>query len=193
MVKIGVLALQGAVSEHIEILKNCGVKAVQVKKADKIDDLDGLIIPGGESTTISRLMSEYGFFAKIRKFATMGKPIYGTCAGLILMSKKVIDGNIETISVMDMEVRRNAFGRQIDSMEVDIKIPKISDKEFPAIFIRAPIIENIGKQIEILAEVDNYIVMAQQKNLLVSAFHPELSNDNRIHQYFLNLLDKKWR
>ena len=138
-------------------------------------------------------MSEYGFFAKIRKFATMGKPIYGTCAGLILMSKKVIDGNIETISVMDMEVKRNAFGRQIDSMEVDIKIPKISDKEFPAIFIRAPIIENIGKQIEILAEVDNYIVMAQQKNLLVSAFHPELSNDNRIHQYFLNLLDKKWR
>jgi len=109
------------------------------------------------------------------------------------MSKNIIGENKKTISIIDIEVRRNAFGRQIDSMEIDIEIPKLGNKKFPAVFIRAPIIEKIGKQVEILAEIDDRIVMAQQKNLLVSAFHPELSNDDRIHRYFLNLVNKRWR
>ena len=193
MKKIGVLALQGAVSEHIEILERCGVTPIEIKKTVQIADIDGLIIPGGESSTIGNLMNEYSFFEKIREFAYKGKPIYGTCAGLILMSKNIIGENRKTISIMDIEVRRNAFGRQIDSMEVDIEIPKLGNKEFPAVFIRAPIIEKVGKQVEILAEIDDRIVMAQQENLLVSAFHPELSNDDRIHRYFLNLVNKRWR
>jgi len=191
--KIGVLALQGAVSEHTEILERCGVIPIEIKKPGQIDDIDGLIIPGGESSTIGNLMNEYSFFEKIREFASKGKPIYGTCAGLILMSKNIIGENKKTISIIDIEVRRNAFGRQIDSMEIDIEIPKLGNKKFPAVFIRAPIIEKIGKQVEILAEIDDRIVMAQQKNLLVSAFHPELSNDDRVHRYFLNLVNKRWR
>ncbi len=193
MKKIGVLALQGAVSEHIEILERCGVTPIEIKKTVQIADIDGLIIPGGESSTIGNLMNEYSFFEKIREFAYKGKPIYGTCAGLILMSKNIIGENRKTISIMDIEVRRNAFGRQIDSMEIDIEIPKLGNKKFPAVFIRAPIIEKVGKQVEILAEIDDRIVMAQQENLLVSAFHPELSNDDRIHRYFLNLVNKRWR
>ena len=192
MINIGVIDLQGAVSEHTKILERCGVIPVKIKKTVQIDDIDGLIIPGGESSTIGQLMKEYGFFEKIREFASSAKPIYGTCAGLILMSKNVIGEKRKMLSIMDIEVRRNAFGRQIDSMEIDIKIPKLGNKEFPAVFIRAPIIEKIGKQVEILAEIDDRIVMAQQENLLVSAFHPELSNDDRIHQYFLNLVNKRW-
>jgi len=192
LINIGVIDLQGAVSEHTKILERCGVIPVKIKKTVQIDDIDGLIIPGGESSTIGQLMKEYGFFEKIREFASSAKPIYGTCAGLILMSKNVIGEKRKMLSIMDIEVRRNAFGRQIDSMEIDIKIPKLGNKEFPAVFIRAPIIEKIGKQVEILAEIDDRIVMAQQENLLVSAFHPELSNDDRIHQYFLNLVNKRW-
>jgi 5'-phosphate synthase pdxT subunit len=193
LIKIGVLALQGAVREHIQMLKNCGATPIEIKRINEFDDIDGLIIPGGESTTISKLVVEYGFFDKIREFANLGKPVYGTCAGLILMSKRVIGEDIRTLSIMDIEVRRNALGRQIDSMEVGLKIPKLGEKEFPAIFIRAPIIENIGEQVEILAKVDGKTVMVQKKNLLVSSFHPELSDDNRIHNYFLNLVDKNWR
>lgn len=190
MIKIGVLALQGAVREHIQMIKNCGATPIEIKRIKQLDEIDGLIIPGGESTTISKLMVEYGFLDKVREFANMGKLVYGTCAGLILMSKRVIDEDIRTLNIMDIEVRRNAFGRQINSMEVGLKIPKLGKKEFPAIFIRAPIIENIGEHVEILAKVDEKIVMVQNKNQLVSSFHPELSDDNRIHNYFLNLVDK---
>lgn len=190
MIKIGVLALQGAVREHIQMLKNCGAIPIEIKRIKQVDDIDGLIIPGGESTTIGKLIVDYGFFDKIKEFANLGKPVYGTCAGLILMSKRVIGESIKTLNIMDIEVRRNAFGRQIDSMEVGLKIPKLGEKEYPAIFIRAPIIENIGEQVETLAKVDGKIVMVQKKNLLVSSFHPELSDDNRIHNYFLNLVDK---
>lgn len=190
MIKIGVLALQGAVREHIQMIKNCGATPIEIKRIKQLDEIDGLIIPGGESTTISKLMVEYGFLDKVREFANMGKLVYGTCAGLILMSKRVIDEDIRTLNIMDIEVRRNAFGRQINSMEVGLKIPKLGKKEFPAIFIRAPIIENIGEHVEILAKVDEKIVMVQNKNQLVSSFHPELSDDNRIHNYFLKLVDK---
>jgi len=190
--KIGVLALQGAFIEHIGFIQQLGVEASPVRLPNELDSLDGLIIPGGESTTILNLMHSFNLVQPLKELAQAGLPIMGTCAGMVCLAKKVsnlANSDMETLAVMDMEVRRNAFGRQIDSFETELPVPDLGDEPFTAIFIRAPIIEKVGPQVEILAKLPNDIaVAAKQGKLVVSAFHPELSHDLRFHSYFLKIV-----
>ena len=189
--KIGVLALQGAFVEHIASLQRLGVDASAIRLPRDIECIDGLIIPGGESTTIRRLMAPYGFTETLRKLYQDGFPVFGTCAGMILLAKDVIDLNTATIGAMDIKVRRNAFGRQVDSFETLLSMPVLGEIPFPAIFIRAPIIVNVGPGVEVLASLpDGTPVAAKQGNLLVSAFHPELTTDLRLHAYFLDIVSQ---
>ena len=187
--KIGVLALQGAFIEHINIMKQLGVEASAVRLPHELSNLDGLIIPGGESTSILNLMQSYNLIQPLRELAQTGFPILGTCAGMICLAKKVYDDtNKETLAVMDMEVRRNAFGRQVDSFETDLIVPALGGEPFTAIFIRAPIIKSAGPQVEIIARLPNGVaVAARQGKLLATAFHPELTSDFRFHRCFLDL------
>ncbi len=190
--RIGVLALQGDFIEHIGTLKKLGVEVVPVRKPGELKDLDGLIIPGGESTTITSLMYSSSLFKPLKELAQAGLPIMGTCAGTVLMAKKISNSNsceMETLALMDMEVRRNAFGRQVASFETELQIPALGDKPFPAIFIRAPFILSTGPEVEILGRLDSgTIVAARQGNRLAIAFHPELSSDLRLHNYFLEIV-----
>ncbi len=187
--RIGVLASQGAFAEHIAILHQLKVEAVPVRLPRELVSLDGLIIPGGESTSISKLMLSYRLTNKIRNLAKNGLPILGTCAGMILLANEVPGSNVEPLGVMDITVRRNAFGRQKDSFEAELSMPALGDKPFPGIFIRAPIIEQTNSGVEILARLTaGTIVAARQGRLLVSAFHPELTSDLRFHQYFLDIV-----
>jgi 5'-phosphate synthase pdxT subunit len=187
--KIGVLALQGAFIEHIHILNKIGVDTLTVRKKEELQGLDGLIIPGGESTTILKLMHHYGLFDPIRKMAKEGKPVMGTCAGMILLADRVTDGNMQTLGLMNISVRRNAFGRQVDSFEADISMPCLGAKLFHAVFIRAPFVESTSNDAEILSRLENgTIVAVRQNNLLALAFHPELSHDTRLHKYFLEMV-----
>jgi len=184
--KIGVLALQGDFSEHTAILEKLGVEVIAVRQPGRLDGLDGLVIPGGESTTMLNLMRSYGLFQPLKELIQNGLPVMGTCAGMILLAKKVTNTDMDTLGVMDIEVRRNAFGRQIDSFEADLDIPLLGNDTFPAVFIRAPFIEDTGSGVEILSRLPNgTIVSARQDNLLVLSFHPELNNDSRLHRYFL--------
>lgn len=187
---LGVIALQGGVREHLEILERCGAKGRAVKKPRQMDQFDGLIVPGGESTTIGSLMVEYGFLERIESLSREGMPLLGTCAGLVLMAKKVLDGNQPLLDTMDIKVRRNAFGRQTDSFEADLEIAEISPPPYRAVFIRAPLIESFDSKVEKLAEFDGQAVMARQGHLLVTAFHPELTEDTRIHRYFLDMISE---
>lgn len=191
--RIGVLALQGDFIEHIQILRSLGVDAVEVRKPEQLRDLDALIIPGGESTTFAKLAEAYGLMEPVRAMCTSGKPVWGTCAGLIFLAKDV--GRPQPLlGVMDVKVRRNAFGRQTESFEQDLTVPELehvqngSDpkRPFHAIFIRAPLIESVGEGVKVLATLDDgTIVAARQGNLLATSFHPELTNDHRFHRYFL--------
>jgi 5'-phosphate synthase pdxT subunit len=187
-VKIGVLALQGAVAEHIEMLSALNTEAVPIRLPSELNGLDALVIPGGESTTISKMLSDYSLTEPIRKLANQGFPMFGTCAGLILLAKKVPDLEMETIGVMDIEVKRNAFGRQVDSFEADLQIPALGNGTFHGIFIRAPIIEKTKRSVEILCQLNGKPVAARQGKLLACAFHPELTGDLRFHRYFVNLV-----
>ena len=193
--KIGVLALQGAFIEHIEILRRMGVEAVEIKLQEELHDLSGLIIPGGESTTILKLMHDNGLFQPLKKKIESGFPVLGTCAGLICLAKKVHnsqESSLEPLEVMDIEVQRNAFGRQVDSFEADLSIPVLGDSFYHAVFIRAPLIEKVGPQVKVLAELpDGTIVAARQGKLLVASFHPELTDDLRFHKYFLHLAEER--
>jgi 5'-phosphate synthase pdxT subunit len=190
--KIGVLALQGAFIEHISLIQQLGVEASPVRLPDELNNLDGFIIPGGESTTILNLMQSFNLIQPLRELAQGGLPILGTCAGMVCLAKKIsnsINFNMETLAVMDMEVRRNAFGRQVDSFETELPVPALGDEPFAAIFIRAPIIERVGPRVEILAKLPNGIaVAAKQGKLVGSAFHPELSHDLRFHRYFIKIV-----
>ena len=187
--RIGVLASQGAFAEHIAILRQLEVEALPVRLLQGLRGLDGLIIPGGESTSISKLMLAYNLVNEIRELAKNGLPIFGTCAGMILLANQISDLDAEPIGVMDITVRRNAFGRQTDSFETELKIPVLGEKPFPGIFIRAPLIEQVGSEVEILARLANGTdVAARQGKLLACAFHPELTNDLRFHQYFLDIV-----
>lgn len=188
--KIGVLNLQGAVSEHADMLRRCGAEAVLVKKKEDMSGLDGLVIPGGESTTIGRLIEHYGLEEPIKRMAGEGKPLYGTCAGLIVLAKEIIGYDMFSLRLMDIWVTRNAFGRQRESFETDLSIPALGDKPFRAVFIRAPIIEECGAGVEVLATLGDRVVAARQGNFLVSAFHPELTDDLRFHRYFLDMAKK---
>ncbi|MDD5082483.1 MAG: pyridoxal 5'-phosphate synthase glutaminase subunit PdxT [Dehalococcoidales bacterium] len=187
--KIGVLALQGAFAEHIATLDRLGVEAREVRLPRELNGIDGLIIPGGESTSISRLMVSFKLRDNIKSLAKNGLPVLGTCAGMILLAKQISDSDAEPIGVIDIEVKRNAFGRQQESFETELFIPALGPEPFPAVFIRAPLIEKVGNGVEILARLaDGTVVAAKQKNVLVAAFHPELTNDLRFHRYFLNLV-----
>ena len=196
--KIGVLALQGDFSEHVQILKSIGVDAVEIRKAEQLIGLDGLIMPGGESTTFAKLAVEFGLMEPLRAFCKSGKPVWGTCAGMIFLAKDI--GRAQpTLELMDVKVKRNAFGRQVNSFEIDLDIPALTAIEngsgkpapFHAIFIRAPLIESVGKDVDVIAKLDDgTIVAAQQKNLLVTSFHPELTRDARMHRYFLARVGK---
>lgn len=190
--KIGVLASQGAFAEHISILHRLEVEAVPVRLPLELKELDGLIIPGGESTSIGKLMLDYDLITGIKTLAKNGLPIFGTCAGMILLAKKISDSAPESLDLMDITVRRNAFGRQKESFETELLIPSLGDKPFPCVFIRAPAIEYINGKVEKLASLaDGTVVAARQGKLLVSAFHPELTEDLRFHRYFLDIVAGK--
>ncbi len=193
--KIGVLALQGAFIEHETKLAALGIQAVQVRLPEQLTDLDALIIPGGESTTIGKLAEQYGLIEPMRAFA-QHKPTWGTCAGMIFLAKDIGNDRQPILGLMDVKVNRNAFGRQIDSFEQDLQINEISDDPFHAVFIRAPIItqvlENAQPEVKVLAALeDGRIVAARQGHLLATAFHPELTNDQRLHRYFANMVASK--
>ena len=189
--RIGVLALQGAFIEHEQALGRLGVAACEVRLPPQLEGLDGLIIPGGESTTMGKLAVQYGLLEPIRAIAAAGKPLWGTCAGMILMAKD-IGRNQPLLGLMDVQVRRNAFGRQVDSFETDLDVPTIATPDdagpFHAVFIRAPLVESVGDGVEVLARLDNgVIVAARQGRLLATSFHPELSGDDRFHRYLAAL------
>ncbi len=189
MKRIGVLALQGDFLEHIAVLKQLNVAATPVRLPSDLEGLDGLIIPGGESTTIARLMTEFGLLEPLRALALNGFPIYGTCAGMILLAQEATDLDLPSLRVMDIKVRRNAFGRQVDSFEADLSMTALGEPPFHAVFIRAPLIEAVGAGVEVLARLpDGTAVAAKQGNLLASAFHPELTSDLRFHSYFLGMV-----
>lgn len=185
--RIGVLALQGAVREHIKLIEQLGHEGLAIKKLEQLNDIDGLIIPGGESTAIGKLMIKYGLDVAIKEFSQQKKPIFGTCAGLIILANKINGMDECYLEIMDIAVERNAFGRQKESFEVDIKVKGIAE-DFRAVFIRAPYIIEVGDDVNILAEYDNKIVAARQGHLICSAFHPELTEDTRIHEYFIDMV-----
>jgi len=191
-VRVGVLAAQGAFIEHIQNLRRLNVEAVPVRTPADLMGLDALIIPGGESTTITWLMSEYKLYAPIKKMAGKGMPMLGTCAGMIILCNDIVDGKgVKPLGLMDISVRRNAFGRQRDSFEIDLVIPALGKKPFPGVFIRAPLIEKVNSG-EVLARLeDGTIVAAKQGQFLAAAFHPELTDDLRFHRYFLDIIKGK--
>jgi 5'-phosphate synthase pdxT subunit len=188
--KIGVLCIQGAVREHVKALQKCDVDVACVKKQEQFTDLDGLIIPGGESTTIGKLIDRFGLAPAILDVISQGKPVYGTCAGLILLAKSVAGSEQFLLRQMDITVARNAFGRQRESFETDLFIPALGEEPYRAVFIRAPLITSYGGDVEILATCNDEIVAARQGNILVSAFHPELTDDERMHRYFVEMARK---
>lgn len=190
--KIGVLSLQGAVSEHITALRRLSAQATEVRLPAELNGLDGLIIPGGESTTMTRLMLDYNLTELIKRLANQGFPVFGTCAGMILLAKKITDASLTPLGTMNIEVQRNAFGRQVDSFETDLSIPVLGQENFRGIFIRAPIIKKVGHNVDILCQLNgDKPVAVRQGKLLACAFHPELTDDLRLHDYFLDLVKGK--
>ncbi len=183
---IGVLALQGAVAEHIRSIGLAGGQGVAVKRTEQLAEIDGLIIPGGESTTIGKLMRKYGFIEAIRDFAGQGKPVFGTCAGLIVLAERLEGSEEPHLGLMDMTVARNAFGRQRESFETDLDVKGI-DTPLRAVFIRAPLIKQVSERVEVLSEYRGEIVISRHVNLLVSSYHPELTDDYRLHELFIHM------
>ncbi len=192
MSTIGVLALQGDFREHREVLERMGLSAPEIRVPRDLEGLDGLIIPGGESTTIVRLMRTSGLLEPLRRLAVSGFPVWGTCAGMILLARRLDETGVPALQAMDIAVRRNAFGRQVDSFETDLSITGLNDGPYHAVFIRAPIIEAAGPGVDILARLDSgTIVAARQGRLLATAFHPELTPDLRVHRYFAEEIVRK--
>jgi 5'-phosphate synthase pdxT subunit len=186
--KVGVLALQGAFREHRLMLERCGAEAVEVRKPEDLVDIDGLVIPGGESTTIGKLLVEWGLMEPIKERAAAGMPIYGTCAGMILLATDIVGSDQPRLGLMDISVRRNAFGRQRESFEADLEVSDFGAAPVRAVFIRAPYIERVGPGVRVLAAVGDHVVIARQGQFLVTAFHPELTGDDRIHKYFIAMI-----
>ena len=189
---VGVLALQGDFREHCAILEGLGVATREVRHLADLQGVDGLVIPGGESTTIGKLMVEYELVEAIRSLSRAGKPIYGTCAGLIMLARSTVDHSRQPLlRLMDIVVRRNAFGRQVHSFEVDLEAPAFGAEPLRAVFIRGPWIESAGSDVKVLAEYQGHGVAAVQGDLLVTAFHPELTGDTRVHEYFLQMVRRR--
>ncbi len=189
--RVGVLALQGDVEEHLRMTEAAGAEAVAVRYGREIQELDGLIIPGGESTTVGKLMQRFGFVEEILSRAARGMGVFGTCTGLILLSRSIEGGDQVRLGLMDFVVRRNAFGRQVESFEANIEVPAIGGPPMRAVFIRAPYIVSVGPGVSVLARFDDKIVLARQGRHLACAFHPEVTDDARLHRYFLDMLGGK--
>lgn len=185
--KVGVLALQGDVREHINSLIDCGVEAVAVRRAGEIQAVDALVLPGGESTTISQLSEVFGVYQLIKDRIASGMPVYGSCAGMILLAEEILDAKVgqKSFGGLEITVRRNAFGRQVDSFESDIEFADGSTDLMRAVFIRAPWVEKVSDSVQILASVDSHPVAVRSRTALATSFHPELSGDDRIHRYFI--------
>ena len=182
-VRIGVLAVQGAFAEHINVLRQIGVEAVPVRLPSDLEGLSGLILPGGESTTMRKLIDEWGLREPILALAGKGAPIFGTCAGMILLSMEITDGDQPVFPLLDISVKRNAFGRQLDSFESDLDVPVLGDRPVQAIFIRAPIVERVGPDVDILAKLeDGRVVAVRHGSVIATAFHPELAGETRFHR-----------
>ncbi|KSU66307.1 pyridoxal 5'-phosphate synthase glutaminase subunit PdxT [Bacillus altitudinis] len=188
MLTIGVLGLQGAVREHIQSIEACGAEGKIIKRVDELEIVDGLIIPGGESTTMRRLMDTYQFIEPIKAFAAQGKPIFGTCAGLIMLAKHIEDREDAHLGLLNVSVARNSFGRQVDSFEADVEVKGL-DTPFTGVFIRAPHIISANEGVEVMAEYDGRIVMAKENNILGCSFHPELTDDHRLTQLFVEMVE----
>ncbi|MGG1678571.1 pyridoxal 5'-phosphate synthase glutaminase subunit PdxT [Neobacillus sp. NRS-1170] len=187
MLKIGILALQGAVREHIRQIEELGCKAISVKSAEDLKELNGLVLPGGESTTMRKLLDRYELLEPIRALAAAGVPMFGTCAGLILLAKEIVGFDTPHLGVMDVVVERNSFGRQVDSFEVEMSIRGVGE-DIPAVFIRAPHIVAAGENVEVLAKHEERIVLARDGQFLGCSFHPELTEDPRIMKYFIEMV-----
>jgi 5'-phosphate synthase pdxT subunit len=185
--KVGVLALQGDVREHIQSLLACGVEGVAVRRAEEIENVDALVLPGGESTTIAQLAEVFGIFELIKNRIKNGMPVYGSCAGMILLADQILDAKQgqKSFGGLDITVRRNAFGRQVDSFESDIAFNDGSKQLIRAVFIRAPWVEKVSESVQVLASVDAHPVAVRSKTALATSFHPELTGDHRIHRYFI--------
>lgn len=185
---VGVLALQGDFREHRAMLERLGTRTVEVRRPGDLTRLDGLVIPGGESTTISKLIDAYGFAAPIRGFAATGGAVYGTCAGLISVARSTVEGTPPTLGIMDIVARRNAFGRQVRSFEADLHVRGMGADPVRAVFIRAPWVESAGPHVDVLATFEGHIVAAREGGVLVTAFHPELTDDARLHELFIRMI-----
>jgi 5'-phosphate synthase pdxT subunit len=186
--RAGVLGLQGDFREHLDTFERLGTSAVDVRRPEQLDDIDALVIPGGESTTIGKLAAQYGFIPKLRQRVAQGMSVWGTCAGAIFIARDVPGHPHPLAELMDIRVRRNAFGRQLDSFEADLDVPALGGDPFHAVFIRAPLIESVGDGVEVLSQLENgTIVAARQGNLMATSFHPELTHDGRFHEFFLKL------
>lgn len=190
---IGVLALQGAVREHLRMLERCGARGAALRYPAELPLCSGLIIPGGESTTIGKLMVNCGFLDEVHALVREGMPVFGTCAGLIMLAERLVEGDQPLLGLMDITVRRNAFGRQVNSFEADLALEGIEDpsRRFRGVFIRAPWIEDMGQEVRGLGEHDGRVIMARQNGMLVAAFHPELTEDHRVHRYFLDMIGER--
>jgi 5'-phosphate synthase pdxT subunit len=190
--RVGVLALQGDVREHVRLLEALGAHAVPVRRESELASVEGLVLPGGESTTIIKLAAAFDLLEPLRASVKEGLPVYGSCAGMILLADRIADGieGQETIGGLDVLVRRNAFGRQVDSFESDLDAPELAepDRPFHAVFIRAPWVEEVGADVRVLARADGHIVAVRQGPLMATSFHPELTRDDRVHRYFLELV-----
>ena len=187
---VGVLALQGAFREHVAAVTRLGATAREVRQLKDIEGIDALIIPGGESTTIGKLLNEWNMLEPLRQRILDGMPVYGSCAGLILLCRDIENSDQPRLGVLDATVRRNAFGRQVDSFETELNIPEIGADPIPAVFIRAPVITGVGAGVTVLAEVKGQAVAVRQNNILATSFHPELTPDTRMHSYFLSFCSK---
>ena len=192
MIKVGVLAIQGAVAEHLELLNQIpDVCAQEVKYLDELNEVDGLIIPGGESTAIGRLLRDFNLLQPLKERILNGMPVWGTCAGMILLAKSLENDPTVHLGVMDITVERNAYGRQLGSFTTEVEIEKISSNKIPLIFIRAPYVTQVKSDVDILLEVNDHIVACQQKQMLATSFHPELTKDTSFHRYFINMIKQK--
>lgn len=187
MLKVGVLDLQGSVIEHVNILnKIANVKPIRVKYKEDLENIDGLIIPGGESTTLGKLLKSFDLYSLLKTKIQEGLPIWGTCAGMILLAKSIEGEEDAHLKVMDIRVKRNAYGSQLDSFLLEDIIPEVSSEPIPLVFIRAPYITSVGNEVKILKKIDGKIVAARENNMLATSFHPELTENKIFHQYFID-------
>ncbi len=190
LMKIGILGFQGAIVEHQRHIEELGYEAIIVRYPGQLLEIDGMILPGGESTTMGKLLRRTEMMEPLRERIEAGLPVWGTCAGMILLAKELVNDTPTHLAVMDIAVRRNAYGTQIDSFDIQALIPEVSKRNIPLVFIRAPYITRVGEGVKVLCEVEGHIVAAREGNMLVTSFHPELTNDAAFHRYFISCCEE---